>query len=160
MEVHCIRCRRRISRQFLDNHQRGKKCDRDTDARVLLSPPYNAVPYPIGHDLPDCIPHTVHVTRARYEGQRLDESGAVIPNGKGGRKGSNRGFGRQVWVSAWVRTVESAWARLSLAHKNRRDRLLCALHKLRNSELNTLFTRPGRTDEGVIALARALTGES
>ncbi len=161
MEVHCIYCRRPISRQFIENHQRGKKCEWDTNARVLLSGPYNLVPYPFGHNLPDCIPRVLHYTRARYEGPRLDESGTILTRSRSGRRGSRRGFSCQVWVPAWVRVVESAWARLALAHKNRRDRLLCALHKLRkDAELNILFSRPGYTDAVVIALARTLTGES
>ena len=124
MEVHCIRCRRLISRQFIENRQAGPKCAADTTARVLLSEPYNLVPYPWNHDLPEGVPQVKHDTRARYEGQRLDESGAVIPHGRGSKRP-----GRQVWVPGWVRIVESAWARLGLAHKNRRDRLLCALSR-------------------------------
>lgn len=180
MEVFCIRCRRRISRQFMEKHYRGHKCDADHDARVLLSIRH-LVPYPRGHDLPDSIPRETHVTRARYEGQRLDESGAVIPiRSRSSRKGSKRGLGRQVWVPFWVRIVEGAWARLGLARKNRRDRLLSALchvpmEKLkvlrdldRDFTLQPIHAQPGLVlfratqpnDEAIIVLARALAGES
>lgn len=149
MEVHCIKCRRLVSRQFLENHQHGPKCAGDTTARVLLSEPYNLVPYPARHDLPDHVPQVKHQTRARYEGQRLDECGAVIPKGR-----SLPGW--QVWVPAWVEIVVDAWRRLGLARKNRRDALLRALCAYHGTNPSWTFPTNKLHDAQVIELAQQL----
>lgn len=145
MEVHCIHCRRPISRQFLANHQDGPKCQADALAGVLLRE--GLVPYPQGHDLPDCVYKEFHRTRARYEGARLNEAGAVLPL-------YSKPY-RQIWVPGWVRPVTGAWARSGSAHKNRRDRVLCALSKLPAERLQILLM-PVLTDAGILALVAEL----
>lgn len=145
MEVHCIRCRRQISRQFLVGHQRGPKCQADELAGELLRA--GLVPYPVGNDLPTCIPQRMADTRARYEGARLDDAGAVLTN--------SRKRHRQLWVPGWVRPVTGAWARAGRAHRNRRDRVLCALYKLPQERLQVLLA-PGLTDAGVLTLVAEL----
>lgn len=145
MEVHCIRCRRQVSRQFLVNHQGGRKCQGDALAGELLR--RGLVPYPSGNDLPDCLHKETHLTRARYEGARLDEAGALVPL-------YSKPY-RQVWVPGWVRPVTGAWARSGAAHKNRRDRALCALSKLPAARLQVLLV-PALTDAGVLDLVAEL----
>lgn len=146
MEVYCIHCRRLISRQFLANHQAGPRCKADTTARILLAPPHNLMPYPMENNLPKCIPTVAHVTRARHEGQRLNENGAVIPR-------SSR-FYLQLWVPAWVDVIVEAWMLLDRAHKNRRDRVLCALLKQPQATLHALFSQVQGME--AVALAESL----